>query len=50
MAGEFLVREAKKYGSQIIPIDSEHCSIHQSIQGKRKNSISERSSKNARRN
>ena len=40
MAGEFLVREAKKYGSQIIPIDSEHCSIHQSIQGKRKNSIS----------
>ncbi len=40
MAGEFLAREAKKYGSQIIPIDSEHCSIHQSIQGKKENSIS----------
>jgi 1-deoxy-D-xylulose-5-phosphate reductoisomerase len=40
MAGEFIVREAKKHGAQIIPIDSEHCSIHQSIQGKRENSIS----------
>jgi len=40
MAGEFIVREAKKYGAQIIPIDSEHCAIHQSIQGKRENSIS----------
>ena len=40
MAGEFLVSEAKKYGAQIIPIDSEHCSIHQSIQGKKENSIS----------
>ena len=40
MAGEFIVREAKKYGSQIIPIDSEHCSVHQSIQGKKKTSIS----------
>ena len=40
MAGEFIVNEAKKYGAQIIPIDSEHCSIHQSIQGKKENSIS----------
>ena len=40
MAGEFLVNEAKKYGAQIIPIDSEHCSVHQSIQGKKENSIS----------
>tara|TARA_A100001035_G_scaffold35697_1_gene23731 strand:- start:271 stop:1413 length:1143 start_codon:yes stop_codon:yes gene_type:complete len=40
MAGEFIVDEAKKYGAQIIPIDSEHCSIHQSIQGKNENSIS----------
>ena len=40
MAGDFLVNEAKKYGAQIIPIDSEHCSIHQSIQGKKENSIS----------
>ena len=40
MAGDFIVNEAKKYGAQIIPIDSEHCSIHQSIQGKKENSIS----------
>ena len=40
MAGEFLVSEAIKHGAQIIPIDSEHCSIHQSIQGKKENSIS----------
>ena len=40
MAGEFIVKEAKKYGAQIIPIDSEHCSVHQSIQGKKENFIS----------
>ena len=40
MAGEFLVNEAKKNGAQIIPIDSEHCSVHQSIQGKKENFIS----------
>ena len=40
MAGEFIVNEAEKFGAQIIPIDSEHCSIHQSIQGKKENSIS----------
>ena len=40
MAGEFIVNEAKKHGAKIIPIDSEHCSIHQSIQGKKENSIS----------
>jgi len=40
MAGEFIVNEAKKYGALIIPIDSEHCSVHQSIQGKKENSIS----------
>ena len=40
MAGEFLINEAKKHGAQIIPIDSEHCSVHQSIQGKKENSIS----------
>ena len=40
MAGEFIVNEAEKHGAIIIPIDSEHCSIHQSIQGKKENSIS----------
>tara|TARA_B100001057_G_scaffold150454_1_gene150358 strand:+ start:7014 stop:8159 length:1146 start_codon:yes stop_codon:yes gene_type:complete len=40
MAGEFIMNEAKKYGAQIIPIDSEHCSIHHTIQGKNEGSIS----------
>ena len=40
MAGEFLVNEAKKHGAQIIPIDSEHCSVHQIILGKKVSSIS----------
>ncbi len=40
MAGAFLMNEARKSGAQIIPIDSEHCSIHQSIEGKTKDSIS----------
>ena len=34
------IKEAKKHGAQIIRIDSEHCSVHQSIQGKKENSIS----------
>ena len=28
MAGEFLMKEAKKNKALIIPIDSEHCSVH----------------------
>ena len=40
MAGEFLVNEAKKHGAQIIPIDSEHCSVHQSIKNIDKKDIS----------
>ncbi len=40
MAGQFIINEAKKYGAHIIPIDSEHCSVHQSIQGKKENSLS----------
>ena len=31
MAGEFIVNEAEKHGAQIIPIDSEHCAIHQCL-------------------
>ena len=40
MAGEFLVNEAKKHDAQIIPIDSEHCAIHQIINGRELDSIS----------
>ncbi len=31
MAGDIVMAEAKKYGVQIIPVDSEHCAIHQCI-------------------
>ena len=31
MAGDIVVSEAKKHGVKIIPVDSEHCAIHQCI-------------------
>lgn len=31
MAGDIVMAEAKKYGVKIIPVDSEHCAIHQCI-------------------
>ena len=31
MAGDIVMAEAKKYGVNIIPVDSEHCAIHQCI-------------------
>ena len=31
MAGDIIMQEAKKYGVNIIPVDSEHCAIHQCI-------------------
>ncbi len=31
MAGDIVMSEAKKYGVNIIPVDSEHCAIHQCI-------------------
>lgn len=31
MAGDIVMSEAKKYGVKIIPVDSEHCAIHQCI-------------------
>lgn len=34
MGGDFLMNLAKKHNSEIIPIDSEHCGVHQSINGK----------------
>ena len=40
MAGEFLIDLAKKNNSTIIPIDSEHCSIHQIINNRDMQSVS----------
>ena len=34
MGGDFLMNLAKKHNSEIIPIDSEHCGVHQIINGK----------------
>ena len=31
MAGDIVMKEAKRYGVSILPIDSEHCAIHQCI-------------------
>lgn len=35
-AGEFVMPLAKKYGVEILPVDSEHCAIHQCISGSKK--------------
>ena len=39
MAGEFLLNEAKKYQSEIIPLDSEHSAIFQCLQGSSKDDV-----------
>ena len=39
MCGEFLLNEAKKYQSEIIPLDSEHSAIFQCLQGSSKDDI-----------
>ena len=39
MAGEFLKKEAKKSGSQVFPIDSEHSGLWQCLDGKPKDAI-----------
>ena len=31
MAGDIVMKKAREYGSKIIPVDSEHCAIHQCI-------------------
>jgi 1-deoxy-D-xylulose-5-phosphate reductoisomerase len=35
MAGELLVAEAGRRGARILPIDSEHCALHQCLDGRR---------------
>ncbi len=31
VAGELILREARKSGAEILPVDSEHCAIHQAL-------------------
>ncbi len=35
MAGELMVAEAERRGARILPIDSEHCALHQCLDGRR---------------
>jgi len=35
MAGELMVAAARRSGSQLLPIDSEHCALHQCLDGRR---------------
>jgi len=35
MAGELMVEEARKRGARILPIDSEHCALHQCLDGRK---------------
>ena len=39
MAGELMVAEALKRGARILPIDSEHCALHQCLDGRRPDEI-----------
>ena len=39
MAGRVVMGEAKKYGSKILPVDSEHSAIFQCIGGRRKSDV-----------
>ncbi len=31
MAGELMMRAAREHGAEIVPVDSEHCAIHQAL-------------------
>jgi 1-deoxy-D-xylulose-5-phosphate reductoisomerase len=35
MAGELMVSAARRTGAQLLPIDSEHCALHQCLDGRR---------------
>lgn len=39
MAGRIMIKESKKYGSRILPVDSEHSAIFQCIEGHRRSRI-----------
>ncbi len=39
MAGELMVKKAKETGARLLPIDSEHCAVHQCVDGRRPEEI-----------
>ena len=40
MAGELMVAQAKARGGRLLPIDSEHCALHQCLDGRRPEDVS----------
>ncbi|MBM7613697.1 1-deoxy-D-xylulose-5-phosphate reductoisomerase [Alkaliphilus hydrothermalis] len=40
VAGEYIMKEVKKHGIKMIPVDSEHSAIFQCLQGEEENSLS----------
>jgi 1-deoxy-D-xylulose-5-phosphate reductoisomerase len=39
MAGELVLREARRHGAQLLPLDSEHVAIHQCLSGQPRESL-----------
>jgi 1-deoxy-D-xylulose-5-phosphate reductoisomerase len=39
VAGELILSTAKKHGAEIVPVDSEHCAIHQALRGGTKSEV-----------
>ena len=39
MAGELMVAQAKARGGRLLPIDSEHCALHQCLDGRRPDEV-----------
>ena len=39
MAGELMVAEARARGGKLLPIDSEHCALHQCLEGRRPDEV-----------
>ena len=39
VAGELILRTARKSGAEIVPVDSEHCAIHQALRGGEKDEV-----------
>lgn len=39
MAGELMVAESRAHGGRLLPIDSEHCALHQCLDGRRPDEV-----------
>jgi 1-deoxy-D-xylulose-5-phosphate reductoisomerase len=39
MAGNLMIREAERYNIPLLPVDSEHCALHQCLRGERREEV-----------